>query len=204
MKEVENFITTEESNYLIRMIDRFAHKSMVVGSGEKMNILSNQRTSSTSNLIADDPTVQTLHNKIARYLGLNIKKGESLQGQRYEKGQFFNSHVDYFKGHTYDMNCLASGNRTYTFMLYLNDNFEGGHTKFKHLNKEIIPKACKGVVWNNLQHGYTNEYMEHSGEEVTSGKKYIITSWWRENIWNGGEDQKEYEKKLKSNQLSII
>ena len=74
-----------------------------------------------------------------------------------------------------------------------------------HILKKIIkPKACKGIVWNNLQHGYPNEYMKHSGEDVTNGTKYIITSWWRENVWDPTGDNKEYEKKLKSNQLSII
>ena len=123
MKEVESFISIEESKYLMRMIDRFASKSMVVGTGNDMNQYSNQRTSYTSNLIADDPTVSSLHQKIAKYLGVNLRKGESLQGQRYEKGQYFNGHVDYFSGEQYDKNCLSSGNRTYTFMLYLNISF---------------------------------------------------------------------------------
>lgn len=204
MKEIENFITSQESKYLINMIDRFAQRSMVVGQGNKMIDYSSQRTSSTSNLISDDPTVESIQLRIARYLGIQVSKGESLQGQRYEQGQFFKSHVDYFSKSDYDKNCLSSGNRTFTFMIYLNDNFNGGTTNFKHLNMEIVPKAYKGVVWNNLQHGIPNEYMHHSGEEVTNGVKYIITSWWRENVWNRGEDQKEYEKKLKSSQLSII
>lgn len=204
MKEIENFITSEEARYLMNMIDKYANKSMVVAGGKQMNKFSEARTSYTSNLIANDPTVETLHKRIAKYLGQPLHKGESLQGQRYEKGQYFRSHYDYFKGDSYEKNCLSSGNRTYTFMLYLNDNFEGGTTNFPHLKKEVKPLSCKAVVWNNLQHGVPNEYMQHSGEEVTKGTKYIITSWWRENTWNGGADYKEYEQKLKNKQLSII
>lgn len=204
MKEIDNFISLEESKYLINMINKYATKSMVVGNGQKYTDYSSQRTSYTSNLVSDDPTVESIQLRIARYLGIPVTKGEALQGQRYEKGQFFKPHVDYFSKDSYDKNCLASGNRTFTFMLYLNDDFTGGITKFPHINLEIQPKKCKGVVWNNLQNGVINEYMQHSGEEVTNGVKYIITSWWRENIWNNSEDQKEYEKKLKSSQLSII
>ena len=204
MKEIENFISQQEANYLIKMIDQHASKSMVVGSGDNMNEYSKSRTSYTSNLIANDPTVESLHKRIAKYLGQPLHKGEALQGQRYDIGQYFTTHHDYFKGDSYEKNCLSSGNRTYTFMLYLNDNFQGGSTKFPHFKKEIKPKACKAVVWNNLQHGIPNEYMSHSGETVTEGTKYIITSWWRENIWNGGADNKEYEQKLKNKQLSII
>lgn len=204
MKEIKNFISPSEAKYLIRMIDKYANKSMVVGAGKEMNEYSLSRTSYTANLVANDPTVESLHKKIAKYLGLNIKKGESLQGQRYEVGQYFRDHQDYFKGDSYERNCLASGNRTYTFMLYLNHNFEGGTTNFPHLRKEISPEEGKALVWNNLQHGVPNEYTTHGGTEVTNGTKYIITSWWRENIWDGVGDQKEYEKKLKSQQLSII
>ena len=204
MKEINDFIRPEEAKYLMSMIDRYANRSMVVSQGKEMNQYSSCRTSYTANLVANDPTVESLHKKIASYLGVSINKGESLQGQRYETGQYFNSHVDYFKGSDYDKNCLSSGNRTHTFMLYLNDNFKGGTTTFKHLNKEIKPKSCKALTWNNLQQGHPNEYMMHSGTEVTEGTKYIITSWWRENIWNASDDAKEYEKKLKSSQLSII
>lgn len=204
MKEINNFIIKEEAKYLISMIDRYAERSMVVGAGKEKNTYSAARTSYTANLIANDPTVESLHKKIAKYLGVSLNKGESLQGQRYETGQYFKDHVDYFKGNDYDKNCLSSGNRTFTFMLYLNDDFEGGTTTFTHLNKEIKPEACKALMWNNLQQGHPNEYMMHSGTEVTKGTKYIITSWWRENIWNSADDAKEYEKKLKSSQLSII
>ena len=204
MKEIKNFINKTETEYLIRMIDKYASKSMVVGTPKEKNKYSLSRTSYTANLIHNDPTVQTIHKRISKYLGINLKKGESLQGQRYEAGQYFRTHKDYFEGKSYDKNCLASGNRTYTFMLYLNDNFEGGSTNFPHLNKEIKAETGKALVWNNLQHGIPNEYMTHSGTEVISGTKYIITSWWRENEWDGGQDIKEYEKKLKSNQLSII
>jgi prolyl 4-hydroxylase len=204
MKEIKDFINPSEATYLIKMIDQYAEKSMVVGRGLENNVISKERTSYTANLIANDPTIQSLHKKIAKYLGVSLNKGESLQGQRYEKGQYFRDHVDYFTNTDYDKNCLSSGNRTFTFMLYLNDNYKGGYTNFKHLKKSIKPEACKGIVWNNLQNGHPNEYMMHSGMEVLEGTKYIITSWWRENAWIPGEDQKEYQKKLKSSQLSII
>tara|TARA_R110000765_G_scaffold172712_1_gene277608 strand:+ start:687 stop:1301 length:615 start_codon:yes stop_codon:yes gene_type:complete len=204
MKEINNFIDPNEAKYLMRMIDKYAEKSMVVGLGKQANEYSVARTSCTANLVANDPTVESTHKKIAKYLGLNIKKGESLQGQRYEVGQYFRDHQDYFKGDSYDRNCLSSGNRTYTFMLYLNHNFEGGYTNFPHLKKEIKPEQGKALVWNNLQHGHPNEYMTHGGTDVNRGTKYIITSWWRENEWDAKGDQKEYEELLKSSQLSII
>ena len=98
MKEIKNFINKTETEYLIRMIDKYASKSMVVGTPKEKNKYSLSRTSYTANLIHNDPTVQTIHKRISKYLGINLKKGESLQGQRYEAGQYFKDHQDYFKG----------------------------------------------------------------------------------------------------------
>ena len=64
MKEIQNFITKEEARYLMNMIDRYANKSMVVAGGKQMNQYSQARTSYTSNLVSNDPTVETLHKKI--------------------------------------------------------------------------------------------------------------------------------------------
>tara|TARA_B100000029_G_C17414357_1_gene901926 strand:- start:542 stop:1075 length:534 start_codon:yes stop_codon:yes gene_type:complete len=177
---------------------------MVCSKDSTMNEYSEERTSSTSNLTANNMVVKRLHKKIAKYLGVDLKKGEALQGQRYEVGEYFNDHTDYFTPETYKQNCLVSGQRTFTFMLYLNDDFEGGTTSFKFLNKEFKPEACKAVVWNNLEYGQPNKYMTHCGNEVTKGKKYIITSWWRENEWQSGVDYKEYMTTVKNVQLSII
>ena len=68
MKEIKDFITKEESKYLMNMIDQHANRSMVVGSGKEMNEYNDARTSYTANLIANDPTVESLHKKIAKYL----------------------------------------------------------------------------------------------------------------------------------------
>jgi prolyl 4-hydroxylase len=204
IKEIENFIDKAEADHLVYLIDKFAHKSTVVGNGQQHNKFDTARTSYSATLDSKNPTIKRIHQRIARYLGVPITKGEVLQGQRYQKGQYFREHPDYFTGEHYDMNCLASGNRTYTFMLYLNDDFKGGTTNFKHLKREIKPQAYKAVVWNNLHMGKPDPYKLHSGEEVLEGTKYIVTSWWRENNWNGSDDYKEYKKKLNSNQLSII
>ena len=204
IKEVENFIDKAEADHLMYLIDKFAHKSTVAGYKNQYSKLDNARTSYSATLDSKNPTIKKIHQRIAKYLGVPISKGEVLQGQRYEAGQYFKEHPDYFLGEHYDMNCLASGNRTYTFMLYLNDDFTGGTTNFRHLKMEIKPKKHKAIVWNNLYKGKPDDYKLHSGEEVKSGTKYIITSWWRENNWNGSDDYKEYQKKLKSNQLSII
>jgi hypothetical protein len=49
------------------------------------------------------------------------------------------------------------------------------------------------VLWTNLKNGSPDSNFLHEGCEVIKGAKYIITSWWRENEWNGRLDKAEFE-----------
>jgi prolyl 4-hydroxylase len=40
------------------------------------------------------------------------------------------------------------GQRTYTFMIYLNEVKEGGETEFKKLNQSFSPMKGKALIWN--------------------------------------------------------
>ena len=188
VKEIKGFLSKNECQALVEMIEANNVRSSVVVGGTNRSGVSETRTSSTSNLAPNDPTVKSIHQKIANNLGLDIKKGEDLQGQKYEVGQFFKEHNDYFSGDAYDKHCLSSGNRTFTFMIYLNDDFEGGGTSFPKLGKTIKPELGKAVVWQNTIEGEPQPETMHEGTTITKGVKYIITSWWRENDWNGAED----------------
>ncbi len=194
MEEVKNFLTQEECQELIKLIDADHKRSEVVEGGTDRSAVSEVRTSSTCNLSNSNPLVLKVHKKISDYLGIDIKYGESLQGQLYEVGQFFKPHQDFFSGVAYEKHCKASGNRTHTFMIYLNDDFQGGGTHFPTLEKTVEPEQGKGLWWYNMKDGeLQNQYM-HEGVSVDSGKKYIITSWWREKVWDGTADQNLYEE----------
>jgi prolyl 4-hydroxylase len=191
--EIEDFLSKEECKEFIRQIEENNQPSRV--SENYSSNITNFRTSSTSNLSPQNESVRNLKNKIAKYLNLPISHGESLQGQRYRPGQYFKQHNDSFYGGSYETECLYSGNRTHTFMLYLNDVDDGGETSFINLNKKVKPKAGKAVIWTNLKNGRTDDTFLHEGCEVKLGTKYIITSWWRENEWNPALDKHEYNKK---------
>lgn len=188
IKEINGFLSQRECTDLIEMIEANNVRSSVVVGGTDRSEISETRTSSTSNLDTKNTNVITIHQKIADHLGLDLKKGEDLQGQKYEAGQFFKEHNDYFSGDAYDKHCLFSGNRTFTFMIYLNDDFEGGGTYFPKLETTIKPERGKAVIWENTIDGEPQPNTMHEGTTITKGVKYIITSWWRENEWNGAED----------------
>ena len=138
-----------------------------------------------------DSVVRDVDNKILECIGIHQSRGESIQGQHYDKTHKFKPHTDTFQpdSEEYDLHCLnRGGQRTWTFMIYLNSTEEGGETKFNKVKgiggSEVIfkPKTGMALVWNNLKpDGTPNFYSLHQGCPVISkSEKTIITKWFRE------------------------
>lgn len=146
------------------------------------------RTSETCDLPDTHPAVRELEQRFADLSGLDPAHGEPIQGQRYAVGQEFKAHTDYFDplGADYQRFCALSGQRTWTFMIYLNDVAAGGATRFRHLSKMFQPEMGKLLFWNNrLEDGAVNPATLHHGMKVRRGVKYVITKWYREDLWRG-------------------
>lgn len=195
---IDNFVKEEECDYLSAIIQKHSVRSTVAGYGNEQSVTSDARTSSTSTLSPEDPIVKIIDQRMADELQIPLINGESFQGQIYTAGQEFKDHTDYFTGDSYINHCLHSGQRTWTFMLYLNDVDSGGETEFPNLKKKIKPKKGMAVVWKNSD-GTDKEYVDtlHAGRPVKKGKKIIVTKWFREKPWDMAEDirlAKEYHE----------
>lgn len=144
------------------------------------------RTSETCDLDPLDPFVASIDRLIANYAGIDPIYGEPLQGQRYAVGQEFKAHTDYFEPHGPDFAkyCSVAGNRTWTFMIYLNLPQAGGATRFTKVGKTVQPETGKLLAWDNRNaDGTFNPATIHHGMKVRSGVKYVITKWYRERPW---------------------
>lgn len=198
---IPNFLTDEECDYLCEYIENNNTRSTVAGLGDAKSVYNEGRTSSTSTLVDSDPIVNTVNNKMYDELGIEAAYSETTQGQIYQPGQYFNHHNDYFEGDAFINHCLASGQRTWTFMIYLNDVEEGGETEFRNINTKIKPVKGTAVIWKNSDGaGTENPASHHSGTHVIKGKKMVITKWFRERVYNAVEDERlarEYHTRIK-------
>lgn len=144
------------------------------------------RTSETCDLSAYEPAVQRLETVLQELNGIDPAYGEPVQGQRYDVGQEFKPHTDYFApdGLDFQKYCAVAGQRTWTFMIYLNDVEAGGGTRFKAIGKTFQPETGKLLGWNNRRaDGSVNPNTLHHGMKVRKGLKYVITKWYREKEW---------------------
>ena len=141
------------------------------------------RTSLTCFFDRSDNIINNLNNNICYIMNLPKNKSEGLQGQKYLIGNEFKKHSDYFDKNLDTTYLQNGGQRTWTFMIYLNDVEDGGETKFTEINKTIKAKKGMALIWNNLnEDGTENTKSMHCGMPVKKGEKYIITQWFRENV----------------------
>src|SRR5204862_3373132 len=129
----------------------------------------------------DVPMVRRLDRAICEAMQIAPALAEPTQGQYYDVGDEFKPHTDYFEAYELEKHSTPTlGQRSWTFMLYLNEPEAGGATDFPSLGVSIKPKTGLAVLWNNMTlEGQPNSYTLHHGTPVKAGNKAIITKWFR-------------------------
>ena len=179
---VRDFLDEDECCGLIRLIDTGRQPSTVLGEHPDPDY----RTSESCNLDPADPLICQVERKMTALTGIDPRHGETIQGQRYEIGQQFKAHHDYFLTDQpyWPEQELVGGQRTWTAMVFLNEPPAGGQTYFPQAGVKITPRTGNLLAWNNLDSiGEPNPISMHQGLPVEAGVKYIITKWYRERPW---------------------
>ncbi len=179
---VREFMNAQECMRMMRMIDSTAQPSSLY----KQDPDKEFRTSYSGNVDPFDPFIKAIDKRICQLLGIKPARGETIQGQRYDVGQQFKPHQDYFhvSQEYWQQEKHRGGQRTWTAMVYLNEPIEGGETGFTNAGFKVPPYTGMLLTWNNLNaDGTVNADTLHSGNPVIKGTKYIITKWFREGIW---------------------
>lgn len=91
-----------------------------------------------------------------------VAANERFRGYRYRPGQRFAPHYDGSFIRNEDERSLL------TFMVYLNEGYEGGETDFLELRQKITPRRGQALLF---QH-----FLLHEGCTVRAGQKYALRS----------------------------
>jgi len=180
-----NFLTYEECDTMIWNARKSISKSTVVDHNTGVSVEHAARTSSGTHFPKHlNSFIDTIDQRIADLLNWPLERGEALQILKYEVGQEYKPHHDYFMP-TVDgitkpaLSLERSGQRVATFIMYLNTPERGGGTIFPELGLEITPSAGSALFFSypNLFYGRNTL---HGGTPVITGEKWIATKWLRE------------------------
>ena len=123
-------------------------------------------------LLHEDLVVQAINRRIGALSGTPPEQGEPLQLLRYGVGGEYRAHSDALPG--------EPNQRIATVLVYLNEGYEGGETRF--FDADLSFKGAPGdalLFRNTLPDGRPDPSTRHAGLPVRAGEKLILSRWIR-------------------------
>jgi len=160
---IKDFITKEYCDEIIKISKPLLKPSILDN-----NIVDETIRKSKAIFLFDEFINKPIIERCNSILGHDKSIFEPLYVVKYKQGDFYKPHFD----------CTPVLVRPYTFIIILNDNYQGGETYFPNLDKYY--KLGKGDAL--FFHNYTTNRLEtklslHGGKEVLSGEKWIANMW---------------------------
>ncbi len=108
---------------------------------------------------------------------------EPLQVLHYEVGQRFERHFDFLDPAVegYARDAAARGQRIATFLIYLNDDYDGGETDFPAVGLRHRGRKGDALYFANVDAaGRPDRRTLHAGAAPTRGVKWLLSQWIRD------------------------
>ncbi|CAM8921757.1 unnamed protein product [Rhodiola kirilowii] len=191
-----NFLSKAECEHLINISEPHLEKSSVVDQRTGKGVDSRSRTSYGTFIGRHrDEIVSTVEKRISEFTFIPEENGESIQVLRYEVGQQYMPHRDYFND---EFNIKNGGQRIATVLMYLSNVEEGGETVFPFaggnfsvpLSEYLLQCFKAGLVvkpkmgdallfWSMKPDATPDKASMHGGCPVIRGTKWSATKWLR-------------------------
>ena len=164
---IENFLSENERIH----IKQEAKSKLQASTVDKDRRVDEQiRKSETAWLSTEDPIVRRVVERCVSRTDRPIENCEQLQVLRYKEGGHYNPHQDVFY--------QDKNKRLYTFIIALNDEYEGGETAFPYLNEKYKLNAGDALFFHTLDnYGLDTTDALHGGQPVKSGEKWVCNLW---------------------------
>jgi len=136
--------------------------------------------SAVLNFVNSDLVVELIRRRIANQIRAPLACLEMSQVLHYDVGQEFVLHCDFLDPRAMSAEIARNGQRVVTFLIYLNEDFEGGETDFPALRLSYRGKAGEALLFGNVDAaGQPDERTQHAGCPPTSGEKWLFSQWVR-------------------------
>jgi predicted 2-oxoglutarate/Fe(II)-dependent dioxygenase YbiX len=165
---IKGVLSKQDCDHIRKIAEPNLQPSTVGGDYELDN---SERKSETAWIKAsEDPIVDKLIRKCISTTDRPFVNCEDLQVLRYKPGGFYKPHQDTF--------CEDKNRRMYTFIIALNDEYEGGETVFPNIKKQYRLEKGDALFFNTLNnYECMTAKAIHGGAPVKSGEKWVCNLW---------------------------
>lgn len=182
----ENFATSAECDWLIERT-RNALKPALIYHDPSDRRASDMRTNTECDLAlnAFDVVTATVLERIASAAGVTRGFFEVAKVLHYAPGQEFTMHSDFFDPAVHVAEVMERGQRIVTFLVYLNDGYEGGETDFPKIGVRYKGRKGDALMFVNVAaSGSPDLQTFHAGLPPTRGEKWLLSQWIRDKAIN--------------------
>jgi prolyl 4-hydroxylase len=124
--------------------------------------------------VDENPAIHALNRRLAAASSTDVKAGEPAQVLQYVPSQEYREHSDAID------NVSPAQQRVLTFLVYLDEGYEGGETFFPVSGLSFRGRTGDGLLFRNASNeGVPDPNAVHAGLPVKRGVKHILSRWIR-------------------------
>jgi prolyl 4-hydroxylase len=180
---VERFATADECQWLIGRAGSALTRAKVYRGSSTPQIAETRTNREMSFTIFNaDVVLSLIRDRIAAASGAPGTHFEIAKLLHYSPGEQFALHADFIEAKTPELahDLAVRGQRAATFLIYLNDGYEGGATQFPRLDWQYRGGRGDALLFSNVDAGGAPDYdTVHAGMPPTAGEKWVLSQWIR-------------------------
>lgn len=176
IRTFEGIVSPAECDFLVDSARPLLQPAVIVDPVTGRQTANPIRTSEAAAFafVDESPIIHAINRRIALASGTDVRCGEPLQVLRYSPGQEYRLHSDALPG------CPPAQQRVLTFLIWLNDDYQGGETSFPKLGIQLRGRKGDGLLFGSTQpDGQPDPRANHAGLPVTAGGKLLASRWIR-------------------------
>jgi prolyl 4-hydroxylase len=194
----QNFVTDSVCAWLIERARPNLKRALIYDPVGGKDIADHMRTNSAAgfDLVQADLVQAAVQWRMSVAVGVPIAHMEGPTILHYAIGEQITNHYDFVNPRTqnYQEEIAKRGQRIITFLVYLNDDYEGGETDFPDLGLRYHGAKRDGIFFTNaLPNGDADLRMVHAGLPPKDNEKWIVSQFIRNRVVLGARGEPSLE-----------
>ncbi|MEJ0007438.1 MAG: 2OG-Fe(II) oxygenase [Steroidobacteraceae bacterium] len=184
VRVLDEFLSAPVCHWIIEHARTRLARARVYDATRGQDLISTTRTNSVANFNLAEVELLSLlvQERMSAACGLPMRNMEAPAVLHYDVGEQITDHYDFVDPETpdYAQEIARNGQRVVTFLVYLNDDYEGGETGFPTLGFTHQGRRGEGLYFvNALPDMRPDLRMLHTGRPPTRGDKWIVSQFIR-------------------------
>jgi hypothetical protein len=183
----QRFVTDSVCAWLIEQARPNLKRALIYDPVGGKDIADHMRTNSAAgfDLMHADLVQVAVQWRMSAAVGISVQNMEGPTVLHYAVGEQITNHYDFVNPRipNYDAEIAQRGQRIITFLVYLNDDYEGGETDFPDLGLRYHGAKGHGLFFTNaLPNGEPDLRMVHAGLPPKDNEKWLMSQFIRNRI----------------------